>query len=110
MTLYHGMPGNELPTPASLTRNPRTYLNCVPTRGWQAKGGGKLRYGIFGDPTNTTQRFEAACEPGGILVSQSMHALLTGGHNEEAFRLAPHARIEAKGKGALPAWSLTRNL
>jgi len=65
----------------------------------------RLRYGIFGDPTNTVQRFEAACVPGRITVSESVYKLLSDG---QAADLALDVResIEAKGKGSLKAWEV----
>ena len=70
-------------------------------------GRARVRYGIFGDAVNTTQRLEDACTPGGICVSPALRDALEASDSAE-FSLIPNSTVEAKGKGLLKVWNVER--
>lgn len=68
----------------------------------------RIRFGIFGDAVNTTQRLEAACRSGGICVSRELRDALAGALEKAEFSLIPDLTVEAKGKGSLKVWYVER--
>ena len=80
----------------------RTGLHCGSIIGGLV-GNDRLRYAIFGDAVNTTQRLEAGCVPGEITISETAAELLRG---TAEFSLRQRAPVHAKGKGPLRAWVL----
>ena len=64
----------------------------------------RLRYGVFGDAVNTTQRLEAACAPGQILISEHLEEILRGADLD--FRIVPAGTISPKGKLPLNTYTL----
>ena len=68
----------------------------------------RIRYGIFGDAANTTQRLEAACEPGSVCVSESIHELLSSSPYGSDFTMTAGGTIKPKGKSEMKTWYLRR--
>ncbi len=71
-------------------------------------GRNRIRFGIFGDAVNTTQRLEAACRPGGICVSGELRDALAAAPDAGEFALVPEGTAKAKGKGTLKVWYVER--
>jgi class 3 adenylate cyclase len=68
-------------------------------------GRDRIRYGIFGDAVNTSQRLEAACKPGEVSVSEVVFSML-GRESSSEFKLSPAGEITPKGKGPMKVWTL----
>ena len=71
-------------------------------------GRNRIRFGIFGDAVNTTQRLDAACRPGGICVSRELRDALAAAPETAEFSLVPDSAVEAKGKGTIRVWYVER--
>lgn len=67
-------------------------------------GRDRIRFGIFGDAVNTAKRLEEACKAGSILVSETVHDLISSS-GSSGLRLIPAPPVHAKGKGELQVWT-----
>ncbi len=66
----------------------------------------KFQYDIWGDTVNTASRMESNSEVGKVNISQATYALLK---NDPAFSFEARGKIEAKGKGAINMWFVSKN-
>jgi adenylate cyclase len=66
----------------------------------------RIRYGIFGDAVNTAQRLEAACAPGGVLVSDSLRSRLLDCESPLRLALESAGEITPKGKAPVKVWTV----
>jgi class 3 adenylate cyclase len=63
----------------------------------------RVRYAVFGDAVNTSQRLEAGGKPGIVTVSAQVREALRG---TDGIELIERPVISAKGKGDLPVWEV----
>jgi class 3 adenylate cyclase len=68
-------------------------------------GSRRLRFAVFGDAVNTTQRLESGVRPGRVTVSEGAALAL---HDHSGIVLRPREGIPAKGKGLLTAFEAER--
>jgi class 3 adenylate cyclase/Tfp pilus assembly protein PilF len=65
----------------------------------------KFQYDIWGDTVNTASRMESASESGKVNISESTYNQLK---NETEFNFEHRGEIEAKGKGKVNMWYVTK--
>jgi class 3 adenylate cyclase len=65
----------------------------------------KFAYDIFGDSVNTASRIESSGEVGKVNISQATYELLK---NEPNLVFEYRGRIEAKGKGEIEMYFVTK--
>ena len=63
----------------------------------------KFQYDIWSDTVNTASRIENACEPGKVNISETTYQLV-----KDQFSFEPRGKIEAKGKGMLDMYYVSR--
>jgi class 3 adenylate cyclase len=68
-------------------------------------GSRRLRFAVFGDAVNTTQRLEAGGRPGRVTVSEPVALAL---QDHPGIVVQPREGIPAKGKGLLTAFEVER--
>jgi len=67
----------------------------------------KFQYDIWGDTVNTASRIESVGEVGKVNISQSTYDLLK---NDSQFTFEPRGKIEAKGKGEIEMWFVSKSV
>jgi class 3 adenylate cyclase len=65
----------------------------------------KFQYDIWGDTVNTASRMESASESGKVNISESTYNQLK---NEPEVNFEHRGEIEAKGKGKVNMWYVTK--
>ena len=66
----------------------------------------KFQYDIWGDTVNTASRMESNGEVGKVNISQATYDLLK---DDPAFLFEARGKVEAKGKGAIHMWFVSKN-
>ena len=66
----------------------------------------KFQYDIWGDTVNTASRMESSGEVGRVNISQSTYELLK---DDPQFTFESRGKIEAKGKGEIEMWFVSKN-
>jgi class 3 adenylate cyclase len=67
----------------------------------------KFQYDIWGDTVNTASRMESSGAVGCVNISEATHALV---REAPGLRFAPRGRVQAKGKGELEMYFVSRSL
>jgi len=65
----------------------------------------KFQYDIWGDTVNTASRVESSAEVGKVNISQSTYEFIK---NERDFRFESRGKIQAKGKGAIEMYFVSK--
>ena len=68
-------------------------------------GSRKFQYDIWGDTVNTASRMESSGAPGEVNISEATYALVK---DLPGLRFTPRGRVEAKGKGFLEMFFVSR--
>lgn len=67
----------------------------------------KFQYDIWGDTVNTASRMESSGEVGKVNISEATHELLK---DDQQFSFESRGKIEAKGKGEMEMYFVSRSL
>jgi adenylate cyclase len=65
----------------------------------------KFQYDIWGDTVNTASRMESSGEFGQVNISEATYALV---NNEVDLGFTPRGKVQAKGKGELEMYFVSR--
>jgi class 3 adenylate cyclase len=68
-------------------------------------GANKFQYDIWGDTVNTASRMESSGEVGKVNISQTTYEILK---DDSDFTFENRGKIEAKGKGVLKMWFVSK--
>jgi class 3 adenylate cyclase len=67
----------------------------------------KFQYDIWGDTVNTASRMESSGTVGEVNISEATYTLVC---DAEHLRFTPRGRVQAKGKGELEMYFVSRSL